>query len=534
MENRVQERVFEGQLRPRRSWQVLRPGEGRTLIMTFTRGLPLVGLLAVLMLSSGCEVNSWFDPSRTGRFTTAPTTMPILTRIDAIEPGGDLWGQTTGVTPEDLMPGDLSYRIVPGDSLQIEIYELYQRGAFFPFTRRVDPSGDVTIPEVGPLRAAGLTVHQFRDNLLSALAKDHMPDPTASVDIIDAGSLTYTMYGHIQQAGRYTLQDPDLRLLDALAMANGPPLSTDKIYVIRQVHLADEYRPHYERETAVASRPSERGGSSSSSAPEPAVDIETLINQLNNNRSSASPAVWMTQDEPIVDIDDVLTPSVQSPQAVDVDDVNDDQVKIPDSDNAYIYIPERKEWVRVKNSDPKLSQAAAADSKDQPLDLVVERVIEIPYKRLSHGDNSYNIVIRPGDQIYVDGPPVGIVYIDGEILRPGVYNLPATDELTLSRLIAAAGGLSALAIPERVDLVREVGEHREATIRLNLAAIRRRTEPDIYLKPNDHIIIGTNFLAYPLAILRNGLRANYGFAFLLDRNFGNDVFGAPPSNVGNR
>jgi hypothetical protein len=285
--------------------------------------------------------------------------------------------------------------------------------------------------------------------------------------------------------------------------------------------------------TASSSSSAVDSSSTSSSTSQPAaVDIEQLINQLNNNRTS-TPAAWMPQDEPIVDIDDVLSPGVQQPQAVDVDDINGGSSSMPSSDNAYVYVPERKEWVRVKSSNPKVAKMAKAEDSSVVQDLVLERVIEIPYKRLSHGDNSYNVVIRPGDQIFVDGPPVGIVYIDGQILRPGVYNLPTTDELTLSRLIAAAGGLSSLAIPERVDLIREVGEHREATIRLNLAAIRRRTEPDIYLKPNDHIIIGTNFLAYPLAIVRNGLRANYGFAFLLDRNFGNDVFGAPPSNIGN-
>ena len=51
---------------------------------------------------------------------------------------------------------------------------------------------------------------------------------------------------------------------------------------------------------------------------------------------------------------------------------------------------------------------------------------------------------------------------------------------------------------------------------------------------DDHIIIGTSWVATPLAIIRNGFRATYGFGFLLDRNFGNDVFGAPPTNVGNR
>ena len=98
---------------------MLRRRDGRTSAKIIARGLPLSAILAFVILSTGCEINSWFDPSRTGRFTTAPTTMPILTRIDAIEPGGDLWGQTTGVTPEDLMPGNLSYTIVPGDTLQI-------------------------------------------------------------------------------------------------------------------------------------------------------------------------------------------------------------------------------------------------------------------------------------------------------------------------------------------------------------------------------------------------------------------------------
>ena len=60
-------------------------------------------------------------------------------------------------------------------------------------------------------------------------------------------------------------------------------------------------------------------------------------------------------------------------------------------------------------------------------------------------------------------------------------------------------------------------------------------EISVFLSPpecdGDHIIIGTTFWAYPLAVFRNGLRMNYGFGFLLDRNFGNDVFGPPPVNV---
>jgi hypothetical protein len=51
--------------------------------------------------------------------------------------------------------------------------------------------------------------------------------------------------------------------------------------------------------------------------------------------------------------------------------------------------------------------------------------------------------------------------------------------------------------------------------------------PDVYLKPDDRINVGTNFWAYPLAVVRNGFRVSYGFGFVLDRNFGDEVFGPP-------
>jgi hypothetical protein len=73
--------------------------------------------------------------------------------------------------------------------------------------------------------------------------------------------------------------------------------------------------------------------------------------------------------------------------------------------------------------------------------------------------------------------------------------------------------------------MRMVGGDRQATIRLNLRAIAEQTQPDIYIKGDDVLNIGTNFWAQPLAVLRNGFRASYGFGFVLDRNFDEAVFG---------
>lgn len=158
-------------------------------------------------------------------------------------------------------------------------------------------------------------------------------------------------------------------------------------------------------------------------------------------------------------------------------------------------------------------------------------MIKVPVKPLLQGAASYNIVVRPGDIIHVPPPEQGFVYADGPgISQAGVYQLPTAGQLTLRRLVASAGGLSQLANANRVDLTRRIGEDRQAIIRLDLKAIAEGTQPDIVLKADDLVTFGTDFWATPLAVLRSGIRATYGFGFLLDRNFGNDVFGSPPVN----
>ena len=83
-----------------------------------------------------------------------------------------------------------------------------------------------------------------------------------------------------------------------------------------------------------------------------------------------------------------------------------------------------------------------------------------------------------------------------------------------------------------MDLTRRIGNDQEATVRLNLREIFHGHEPDFYLKPDDTINVGTSFMTTPLTLIRRGVRLSYGFGFILDRNFANDVFG--PQTGGRR
>jgi len=565
-------------------------------------------LAAVILALGGCNVTSYFDPSKTGRFETTPTTIPILDRIDVIERDQDPWAKASPVTPDDLLPSDLTYRLSPGDLITVEIFELLMQGEIWGASRRIDASGRFRLPApIGDVRAAGLTTQQFQDEVVRVVDERVMRSPMVNVVVEQGSGFNYTIYGAVVSTGIYTLPSAEHRVLDAIAMAGGVPLSTQKVYVIRQVPLTSD----------VIFDPGRQAAEPKPAAPQDApVDIEDLIRQLEQpQRPSRQPQAPQTppaapRQPPTAEVDDLAKPIRQPPATapqrppidieellreldespatgtddapVDVDDLVDEPgghvapgayfqesgppIDIedlepilvpsppalrqrqetppppavppptvplpPTAQDTYIYVPERDEWVPVKAGAPPRPAVEQLAETEPQQKLFVARIIEIPFQRLKQGESSYNVVIRPRDRIYVAEPRAGVIYIDGEISRPGVYSMPASGKLTLSRLVAAAGGLGPLAIPERVDLTRIVGENREASIALNLGAIRKKTEPDLYLKPDDHIIIGTDFWAVPLAVFRSGLRMTYGFGFLLDRNFGNDVFGAPPLDRG--
>ncbi|MCD6303988.1 MAG: SLBB domain-containing protein, partial [Planctomycetes bacterium] len=146
------------------------------------------------------------------------------------------------------------------------------------------------------------------------------------------------------------------------------------------------------------------------------------------------------------------------------------------------------------------------------------RVIAINLDQLRAGDPRMNIVIRDHDVVQVPTLQVGEFYVMGEVLRPGVYSLTGR-KITVKMAVAAAGNMTALAWPENSILIRRVGNRQEQIIPLDLEAIFRGEEPDIYLKPNDVIAVGTDVRSTFFAVLRNAFRMTYGFGFIYDRNF---------------
>jgi polysaccharide export outer membrane protein len=108
-------------------------------------------------------------------------------------------------------------------------------------------------------------------------------------------------------------------------------------------------------------------------------------------------------------------------------------------------------------------------------------------KLLQKGDLSQNTRLEPGDTVVV--PIADLVYVQGEVRAPSP--LKYTTDLTLLKAITQAGGLTPLAAPGRVDLLRGRTGEKKARIRVDVDKIMRAPEenPDVSLKPDDIIYV---------------------------------------------
>lgn len=514
-------------------------------------------LLAPLVLPGlGCENDSWlYDPSIVGRWEHTPTVVPILERIDVIERDQGDFLETSEIMPEDLIPVVKDYEIAPGDTVNIEIFDFLQPNVATPFQRVVDGRGFIDLPQLGRINVLGLTAEELRERIrLELREQDIIRDALVSVQVAAQRQLTFSVFGFISGPGRYFIPRPDYRLLEALTEAGGLPAAVGEVFVIRQTPLTDATRRGVGIERATP--PPMPEGEDRREPEQQGRDLNELIDELteppggggdgfgafSQQDTSGQPARRDQQQD-----QDQSPEEEPPPPAIDLID-EPGQAPLPEpagaerraapGDGRWMFL--NGEWVRVQRRTLTPAERGLPEGPDalgdglRAEDLVTQRVIRVPAEPLLKGLGEYNIVIRPGDVIRVPDPEQGVIYMGGPgVAGPGTYNLPQFGRLTLTRAVMAAGGLSAVGVPWRVDLTRMVGEDRQATIRLNLKAIFAGSQPDVFMKPNDVVNIGTAFWATPLAVIRNGFRMSYGFGFLLDRNFGNDVFGAPPSNFNN-
>ena len=138
---------------------------------------------------------------------------------------------TTGIANPELMPG--AYLIGPADELKVDV--LYEPELTLEPTR-VDTNGDIVVPLLGRVHAAGKTAAQLSMEIQDRLGARYLRNPKVVVGITDYARQNVTVEGDVAIPGVYRVQGSS-SLLQALALARGPKRTAklDEVIVFRTV-----------------------------------------------------------------------------------------------------------------------------------------------------------------------------------------------------------------------------------------------------------------------------------------------------------
>jgi len=115
------------------------------------------------------------------------------------------------------------YKIGATDLLKVSVFQVPD----LSFDEiRVDASGNLQMPMIGSIQAAGLTPNELSNDIARRLADRYLRNPQVTVTVKEAASQKVTVDGAVKRPGVYEMRGRTT-LLQAVAMAEGPAPTAD-------------------------------------------------------------------------------------------------------------------------------------------------------------------------------------------------------------------------------------------------------------------------------------------------------------------
>jgi polysaccharide export outer membrane protein len=124
---------------------------------------------------------------------------------------------------------DDSYVLGTGDKVRLSVYREDDLGGDFA----IDGTGILQLPLVGPIKAAGLSLHQVHDAIVEKLSDGYLKDPRVSLQVLNYRP--FYILGEVNKPGEYPYEN-GMSVLTAVALAGGYTYRANdsKVYVRSQ------------------------------------------------------------------------------------------------------------------------------------------------------------------------------------------------------------------------------------------------------------------------------------------------------------
>ena len=131
-----------------------------------------------------------------------------------------------------------SYQLGAGDKLRLSVFGESDLGGEFV----IDGSGDVRLPLIGQVKAAGLTVHAFEEKIVKLLEDGYLRDPRVSIEVVNYRP--FYIIGEVNRPGQYPYVN-GMNALNAVALAGGytPKADKSEVYLQRNGKSGEQEYP---------------------------------------------------------------------------------------------------------------------------------------------------------------------------------------------------------------------------------------------------------------------------------------------------
>ncbi len=321
-----------------------------------------------------------------------------------------------------------NYHLNVGDSISISVWGHNDLN----LKTSIAPSGEISFPLVGNIKAEGKTTIQLQQELKKSLS-EYIVEPEVNINLVSYRKLKVLVMGEVQQEGNFEIRS-DSRVLDLISMAGGIT------------------------ENAAAENASLQRGKGKLE-----INLEELLkgnNLKENYKLENGDQIYIPEKER-------LTASIQG------EVVKPGQYQL----NHEKEIRLNEFLAQAGSLSEKAGNTIKIISDNKPQEFKVEAVLT--------AEKGANPVIKDGDSIYIPSALEEITIL-GEIAKPGSYQWH--EDMRLANLIARAGNTSDRANLEKIRLVRKGGQMREINMEDFFEDNDLSANPN--LNPGDLVMIG--------------------------------------------
>ncbi|MER9019320.1 polysaccharide biosynthesis/export family protein [Mesorhizobium sp. M0898] len=186
-----------------------------------------ISILFASLLMSACTSTS----STTASSAASVDALQLTSSSTQLSGGGVLHVVKDLPAPQDTQNGS-EQPLSPNDVLEVNVFQVDNLNR----TVQVDAGGQISLPLIGTLTAAGKTVRQLENEIETAYGAKYLQSPDVTVFVKESIGQRITVDGEVNKAGIYPVSS-NSSLLDAIALAGGfnPIGDASKVFVYRNV-----------------------------------------------------------------------------------------------------------------------------------------------------------------------------------------------------------------------------------------------------------------------------------------------------------